>query len=349
MGYVTFLDPPKETAAPALKALADHGVAVKVVTGDNEHVTLDPGLYRVDVSPRGELLLASEEGRTVAVRTAVGYHGLELREPIAVHLKGGKEEESQLALLLPGGVALQAVGSHGRLRKDAKPQSIMSHPGFPDEAFKWLSPAVPFQRWLEPWTLKWGAIEPGTSPAPFAPQTFPPNWISTRVVTCVAPPAGSAGPAGPGTATGVPPIPPGSVVQRGPFPGYLVSTTPVTVTASVHVAGKAVELYVVSHVASLGIPVILSMTWLDVYRIVPTADGPVTFPGVIVATGRVPTSPPPPGTTWEAQVQSRLSSSTGQGVPSTFELRVDGVPIAQRTCGYYASYPGGPGPALKCQ
>ena len=39
IGYVTFLDPPKETAAPALKALAEHGVAVKVLTGDNELVT----------------------------------------------------------------------------------------------------------------------------------------------------------------------------------------------------------------------------------------------------------------------------------------------------------------------
>ncbi|MES1993019.1 MAG: magnesium-translocating P-type ATPase [Pseudomonadota bacterium] len=39
IGYVAFLDPPKETAAPALKALAEHGVAVKVLTGDNELVT----------------------------------------------------------------------------------------------------------------------------------------------------------------------------------------------------------------------------------------------------------------------------------------------------------------------
>ena len=38
IGYVAFLDPPKETAAPALKALAEHGVAVKVLTGDNELV-----------------------------------------------------------------------------------------------------------------------------------------------------------------------------------------------------------------------------------------------------------------------------------------------------------------------
>ncbi|SDH99515.1 magnesium-translocating P-type ATPase [Variovorax sp. OV700] len=39
LGYVAFLDPPKESTAPALRALADHGVAVKVLTGDNELVT----------------------------------------------------------------------------------------------------------------------------------------------------------------------------------------------------------------------------------------------------------------------------------------------------------------------
>ena len=39
MGYVAFLDPPKETTAPALQALADCGVSVKVLTGDNELVS----------------------------------------------------------------------------------------------------------------------------------------------------------------------------------------------------------------------------------------------------------------------------------------------------------------------
>jgi Mg2+-importing ATPase len=38
LGYVAFLDPPKESTAPALRALAEHGVAVKVLTGDNELV-----------------------------------------------------------------------------------------------------------------------------------------------------------------------------------------------------------------------------------------------------------------------------------------------------------------------
>ncbi|WP_325435531.1 magnesium-translocating P-type ATPase [Pseudomonas nitroreducens] len=39
-GYIAFLDPPKETTAPALRALAQNGVAVKVLTGDNDRVSL---------------------------------------------------------------------------------------------------------------------------------------------------------------------------------------------------------------------------------------------------------------------------------------------------------------------
>ena len=39
-GFLTFLDPPKESAAPALAALRENGVAVKVLTGDNPTVTM---------------------------------------------------------------------------------------------------------------------------------------------------------------------------------------------------------------------------------------------------------------------------------------------------------------------
>lgn len=39
VGYVAFLDPPKDSTAPALQALAASGVTVKVLTGDNELVT----------------------------------------------------------------------------------------------------------------------------------------------------------------------------------------------------------------------------------------------------------------------------------------------------------------------
>jgi P-type Mg2+ transporter len=38
-GYLAFLDPPKETAAKAISVLNQHGVTVKVLTGDNDLVT----------------------------------------------------------------------------------------------------------------------------------------------------------------------------------------------------------------------------------------------------------------------------------------------------------------------
>jgi P-type Mg2+ transporter len=38
-GYVAFLDPPKETAQPAITALQSHGISIKVLTGDNELVS----------------------------------------------------------------------------------------------------------------------------------------------------------------------------------------------------------------------------------------------------------------------------------------------------------------------
>jgi len=39
LGYVAFLDPPKDSAGPAIAALERAGVAVKIVTGDNDVVT----------------------------------------------------------------------------------------------------------------------------------------------------------------------------------------------------------------------------------------------------------------------------------------------------------------------
>ena len=39
MGYIGFLDPPKDSAAKAIQALHEYGVSIKVLTGDNEIVT----------------------------------------------------------------------------------------------------------------------------------------------------------------------------------------------------------------------------------------------------------------------------------------------------------------------
>ncbi len=39
LGYLVFLDPPKESTAQAIQVLQDHGVTTKILTGDNEKVT----------------------------------------------------------------------------------------------------------------------------------------------------------------------------------------------------------------------------------------------------------------------------------------------------------------------
>ena len=39
LGYLAFLDPPKESAARAVAALQDYGIETKILTGDNEYVS----------------------------------------------------------------------------------------------------------------------------------------------------------------------------------------------------------------------------------------------------------------------------------------------------------------------
>ena len=39
LGYIAFLDPPKESAGPAIAALGCAGVRVKIITGDNDIIT----------------------------------------------------------------------------------------------------------------------------------------------------------------------------------------------------------------------------------------------------------------------------------------------------------------------
>ena len=67
-GYVAFLDPPKDTAARALAALHKHGVAVKILTGDNPLISrkvckdvglsADPMLLGGDVEKMSDAELA---------------------------------------------------------------------------------------------------------------------------------------------------------------------------------------------------------------------------------------------------------------------------------------------------
>ena len=73
-GYVAFLDPPKKTAGPALAALHQHGVTVKILTGDNQLISRkvckdvglapDPMLLGADVEKMSDTELAEAALKT---------------------------------------------------------------------------------------------------------------------------------------------------------------------------------------------------------------------------------------------------------------------------------------------
>jgi Mg2+-importing ATPase len=73
-GYVAFLDPPKTTAGSAVKALHKHGVAVKILTGDNHLISrkvcrdvglsADPMLLGADVEKMSDAELGEAARKT---------------------------------------------------------------------------------------------------------------------------------------------------------------------------------------------------------------------------------------------------------------------------------------------
>ena len=73
IGFVGFLDPPKESAGAAIKALLDHGVRTVVLTGDNEGVAVKVcGKVGVDVSQfytGGEVDRMDENALLAAVKS----------------------------------------------------------------------------------------------------------------------------------------------------------------------------------------------------------------------------------------------------------------------------------------
>jgi P-type Mg2+ transporter len=83
-GYVAFLDPPKDTAARALAALDRHGIAVKILTGDNHLISRkvckdvglspDPMLLGGDVEKMSDADLAkAAEGATLFARLSPAH------------------------------------------------------------------------------------------------------------------------------------------------------------------------------------------------------------------------------------------------------------------------------------
>jgi hypothetical protein len=307
--------------------------------GESRELELPPGDYLADASAEGGLHLTSVDGQSDwRIPALPTWHGFRLRSPLALTIPTEKDERHVL-VLLPGGAALWSSGSIGTREADS-PTTVSTSAIAEHILYKHGSMfgVLPFDRSLLSSSSSkplWGTIEPGDSPSSFGPGGVPPHWISATVATSYG------GPGQPGQ-----PSPTGSPVRRGPFPGYIVSVTPATVNWPLSMTGRVVQLHVTSHIVSVGLPTVLFMTWTDVYQMVPQTFGPVTFPGVIVATGHVPTRPPAPGTSWPAEVAKMFTSSSGQGAPTEFELRVEGVTVATRSCQFQGRFPGTP--ALSC-
>lgn len=76
IGYLAFLDPPKASASTAIKALYEHGVEVKVLSGDNELITQNV-CQQVGLSIENILLghqieeMSSEELEEAAIKTNI--------------------------------------------------------------------------------------------------------------------------------------------------------------------------------------------------------------------------------------------------------------------------------------
>jgi hypothetical protein len=315
---------------------------------DDLPVEVAPGPYAVAVRRDDQLVLTSlEQGRESTLGAQATFHELQPDSPLALSI-AGDDEAHHVLLLFPGGGAIQATGRYGAPLSTRGLPLAVPLSSLAEAVMTWSSPAIPVAipldraRLLNPYVFPWGTIEPGAAPTGFGPSSRPPNWMSATVATCYPPPAGSYGPNGPGTESGVPPFPPGSEVLRISHPAYLLSVTPVVVDSSLLRSGRTVQLVVTSFVVTIGYPTILSMTWTDVYQQVAPGDGPLTFPGVIVATGRVPTSPPPANSSWGAEVAKRLTGTAGRGAALDLELRVGGLTVATRSMRFNALYPGSP-------
>ncbi|WP_245435067.1 magnesium-translocating P-type ATPase [Methylocystis rosea] len=77
LGYIAFLDPPKESAAEAIADLARAGVSVKILTGDNEIITRkickDVGLKVDRIVLGSEVELMSDEALSKVAKTTIVF------------------------------------------------------------------------------------------------------------------------------------------------------------------------------------------------------------------------------------------------------------------------------------
>jgi Mg2+-importing ATPase len=88
MGFIAFLDPPKDSAADAIQALNANGVAVKILTGDNDVVTRNVcrqvGIQVEKFLTGPQIEAMSDEDLTIATRTTPVFARLNPQQKVRV-------------------------------------------------------------------------------------------------------------------------------------------------------------------------------------------------------------------------------------------------------------------------
>jgi hypothetical protein len=321
---------------------------------DGSAVEVGPGSHRVDLGADGHLQLASLEAPHhpgQPLRTFNVWHRLALDAPLSV-IVIGEGHAHHIVLLLPGGAALQSTGSpHRQAEHHTQSPKFVTTADLAQAILDWTpSPSLPVLRFTFPFTrpsvLKvgvvsqpWGTIEPDSKATPFLPGSVPPTWISATVAVCKASPGASCAP--PGTP------------QSRTIGTQLFSLTSVTVKSMLTWAGKTVDLVATTQVTNPGGCCSRYMTVTDVYRMVPGANGPITFQNVIAATA-LPEDDRPiyKGKTRGEEAAYDLTGYPGypppggRGAPTLFELHVNGITQAYKDCEYFGNFPfGAPEPA----
>jgi len=300
-----------------------------------ERVEIAPGPYHLSLGPDQSLVLTSAmRPQTHHVQATPTWHELVLGEPRALCVLAPKGE-LHVIMLLPGGAAFHASPGVNPPLPPGGPPMVTT-----EMLAEALLQQSPFWGMLEPAILTnvyWGTIEPAEGATPFGPHVPPPStWVSCTVAYCQPCPDGSVT------------HPPGTPINRLPLADHMLSQTSVTVQSTLPLAGRLVQLLVTSVVLSRSYNVSQNaygwfpfMTWTDVYQQFASSNGPLAFSPVIVATGRTTTS--------ASLVHQAFSSSspTGPGAPTVFELRVNGITLAKRTCGFHGRYPRHP--EMHCQ
>ena len=307
-------------------------------TAGGGHVEMHPGSYHVDIDATGHLELTPFESlhdAGKALHTVTTWHPFTLDAPVGVTVPA--DHGQHIVLLLPNGSALQATGSPRR--DDGRARHAFVTPRALAEALldwtpspRWPTVKLPFNRLTVLLTFggfapAWGTIEPGTQPTPFIDPTLAPTWIDAVVAECK-------------TAPGATMIAPGTHENRRTLRDQLVSLVPVTVKSMVSWAGKTIELLVTSQVVSPG-GYARYMTWTDTYSMVASSNAPYTFQNVIAASALVYHALPYVKKTAGEEAAYILTSPSGRGAPTTFELRVNGVRQAYKACEYLGHFPGG--------